>query len=79
MTKFRDTGESLRKRSSHKHPEQAAILADLEKEPTKRLAINMPVSTHTELKKFAADEGRGMAAIVLELIHAHLHKSTKAP
>ena len=31
MTKFRDTGESLRKRSSHKHPDQAVILADLRK------------------------------------------------
>jgi len=79
MTKFRDTGQSLHKRSSHKHPDQAAILADLEKEPTKRLAINMPVSTHTKLKKFAADEGRGMGAIVLELIQAHLHKGTNAP
>ena len=76
MTKFRDMGESLRKRSSHKHPDQAAILADLAKEPTKRLAVNMPVSMQTELKKAAADEGRGMAAIVLELIYTHLHKST---
>lgn len=79
MTKFGDTGESLRKRSSHKHLDQAAILADLTKEPTKHLAINMPVSMHTEVKRLAAGVGRGMGAIVLYLIDAHLHKGTNAP
>ncbi|MXZ58104.1 MAG: hypothetical protein F4Z16_06435 [Rhodothermaceae bacterium] len=79
MTKFKsDASGGLRKRSTHKHPDQASVVAGLTKEETKRLAVNLPVSTHRKLKKDAADRGQPMGGLVLELIHAHLHKCTNA-
>lgn len=79
MTKFKsDASKGLRKRSAHQHPNQAVVMAALTKEKTKRLAVNLPVSTHRKLKKDAADRGQPMGGLVLELIHEHLHKSTNA-
>ena len=59
MTKFKsDANAGLCKRRLHKHLDQAAVMAGLTKEETKRLAVNLPASAHAELNIGAAERGR---------------------
>lgn len=59
------------KRSRKKNKDIAAFVdgtKEEEKEPTKRMTIDFPVSLHTELKKYAAGEGVTMRALVLQWV-----------
>ena len=68
---------SLQRPSQHRHPAQAQANASVASVPVKRFNMLLPVSLHRRLKHQAVEEGRGMTAIVVDLIQAYL--DGKAP
>ena len=51
---------------------KTAALADVTKEPTKRLNVNLPESVMKQFKAKAAMEGKEMSALVNGWINAYL-------
>lgn len=70
------TGAIIGKRSSHKHPGVDAVIDDVSREQTKRLAVDIPVSMHKRLKQMAVVEERKMRSVVIEALTVHLDKCT---
>ncbi|WP_263081920.1 hypothetical protein [Endozoicomonas sp. Mp262] len=53
-------------------------IADLQREPVKRLNINLPRSVHKSLKQLALENNETLHDLINRLIHKELKRASKA-
>lgn len=65
--------DALAAKKSRDTDHKTAAIADVTKEPLKRLNVNLPESVMKQFKAKAAMEGKEMSALVSEWINHYLH------
>lgn len=64
--------DALAAKKNRDTDQKTAAIADVTKEPTKRLNVNLPASVMKQFKAKAAMEGKEMSALVNEWINHYL-------
>ena len=65
--------DALAAKKNRDTDQKTAAIADVTKEPLKRLNVNLPESVMKQFKAKAALEGKEMSALVSEWINHYLH------
>jgi len=65
--------DALAAKKNRETDQKTAAIADVTKEPLKRLNVNLPESVMKQFKAKAALEGKEMSALVSEWINHYLH------
>ena len=75
MTKFAsDPKAALGHRSTHQHPKQTQVMAQIQKGEIRRLNVHLPASLHKSLKMHAVEHDMDMKSIVIDALNEYLHK-----